>query len=378
VAVRVLLAFGTRPEAIKLAPVVEALRADRRFSPILAATAQHRGLLDQALGLFGLVPDYDLDLMRPGQDLTHVTTAVLEGLKPILEEAQPDLVVVQGDTTTTFAGALAAFYARIPVAHVEAGLRTGDPFSPYPEETNRTLTAHLADFHFAPTGLARENLLAEGIAPAAIHVTGNTGIDALLQIARRVRDDMPVVPQELATLDPARPLVLVTAHRRESFGGGLENICRAIAELATTRPDIDLVFPVHPNPNVRRPVNAMLGTLANVRVVEPVDYEQLVWLLSRSTLVLTDSGGIQEEAPSLNVPALVLRDKTERPEGVDAGALKLVGTDPARIVAEALRLLDDPAEHARMAAVPNPYGDGHAAKRIVSTLAAKLGREVAA
>ena len=377
-AVRVLLAFGTRPEAIKLAPVVEALRTDGRFLPILAATAQHRGLLDQALGLFGLVPDYDLDLMRPGQDLTHVTTAVLEGFKPILEEAKPDLVVVQGDTTTTFAGALAAFYARIPVAHVEAGLRTGDPSSPYPEETNRALTARLADFHFAPTGLARENLLAEGIAPGAIHVTGNTGIDAVLAVARRVRDDVPVLPQELATLDPARPLVLVTAHRRESFGDGLENICRAIAELVATRPEIDLVFPVHPNPNVRRPVNAMLGTLGNVRVVEPVDYEQLVWLLSRATLVLTDSGGIQEEAPSLDVPALVLRDKTERPEGVDAGALRLVGTDPARIVAAALRLLDDPAEHERMALVPNPYGDGHAAGRIVSILADKLARQVAA
>ncbi len=220
---RVLVCLGTRPEAIKLAPVYQALAADPGFSPILVATAQHRDLLDQALGLFGLVPDYDLDLMRPGQDLTHVTTAVLEGLKPVLEETRPELVVVQGDTTTTFAGALASFYARTPVAHVEAGLRTGDPFSPYPEETNRSLTARLADFHFAPTEGARANLLAEGIAPGAVHVTGNTGIDAVLQIAERVRVDMPVVPQELATLDPARRLVLVTAHRRESFGSGMES-----------------------------------------------------------------------------------------------------------------------------------------------------------
>jgi UDP-N-acetylglucosamine 2-epimerase (non-hydrolysing) len=377
VAARVLVCLGTRPEAIKLAPVIQALGADGRFSPTLAVTAQHRGLLDQALGLFGLVPDYDLDLMRPGQDLYHVTSAALVGLGPVLEETRPDLVVVQGDTTTTFTSALAAFYERIPVAHVEAGLRTGDPFAPFPEEKNRALTGRLADLHFAPTDLARRNLLAEGIPASAIHVTGNTGVDALLQIAARVREDAPVVPLQLATLDPARRLVLVTAHRRESFGPAMEGICRAVAELAAARPDLDLVFPVHPNPNVRRPVNAILGTRPNVRVVEPLDYEQLVWLLSRATLVLTDSGGIQEEAPSLDVPALVLRDKTERPEGVEAGALRLVGTDPARIVAEALRLLDDPAEHARMAAVPNPYGDGRAAERIVSVLAERLVREAA-
>jgi UDP-N-acetylglucosamine 2-epimerase (non-hydrolysing) len=377
VAARVLVCLGTRPEAIKLAPVIQALGADGRFSPTLAVTAQHRGLLDQALGLFGLVPDYDLDLMRPGQDLYHVTSAALVGLGPVLEETRPDLVVVQGDTTTTFTSALAAFYERIPVAHVEAGLRTGDPFAPFPEEKNRALTGRLADLHFAPTDLARRNLLAEGIPASAIHVTGNTGVDALLQIAARVREDAPVVPQQLATLDPARRLVLVTAHRRESFGPAMEGICRAVAELAAARPDLDLVFPVHPNPNVRRPVNAILGTRPNVRVVEPLDYEQLVWLLSRATLVLTDSGGIQEEAPSLDVPALVLRDKTERPEGVEAGALRLIGTDPARIVAEALRLLDDPAEHARMAAVPNPYGDGRAAERIVSVLAERLVREAA-
>jgi UDP-N-acetylglucosamine 2-epimerase (non-hydrolysing) len=377
VAARVLVVFGTRPEAIKLAPVVQALAADSRFAPRVAVTAQHRGLLDQVLDLFGIEPDYDLDLMRPGQDLYHVTSAALLGLKPVLADAAPDLVVVQGDTTTTFTAALAAFYERIPVAHVEAGLRTGDPFAPYPEETNRALTARLAGFQFAPTPRARENLLAEGIRADAIHVTGNTGIDALLQVAARVRREPPALPAELAALDPARRLVLVTAHRRESFEGGMDRICDAIAELARRRPETDLVFPVHPNPNVRGPVAHTLAGLANVHVVEPVDYDQLVWLLTRAHLVLTDSGGIQEEVPSLDVPALVLREKTERPEGVETGALRLVGTSPARIVAEALRLLDDAKAHAEMAAAANPYGDGRAAERIVSVLGEHLVAEAA-
>jgi UDP-N-acetylglucosamine 2-epimerase (non-hydrolysing) len=371
---RALVVFGTRPEAIKLAPVVRALAADPRFSPRVAVTAQHRDLLDQVLDLFGLRPDYDLDLMRPGQDLFHVTSSALLGLKPVLEDARPDLVVVQGDTTTTFVGALAAFYNRIPVAHVEAGLRTGDPFSPYPEETNRALTGRLATWHFAPTDGARANLMHEGIDPATITVTGNTGVDALLHVAARVRANPPQLPLEL---DPTRGLVLVTAHRRESFDGGMDRICRAVAELARCRPGVDLVFPVHPNPNVRAAVDQTLTGLRNVHVAEPVDYEQLVSLLTRAHLVLTDSGGIQEEVPSLDVPALVLRDKTERPEGVEAGALKLVGTDPSRIVPEALRLLDDETEHARMAAAPNPYGDGRAAERITNVLARELVREAA-
>jgi UDP-N-acetylglucosamine 2-epimerase (non-hydrolysing) len=369
-----LVVFGTRPEAIKLAPVVRALAADPRFSPRVAVTAQHRDLLDQVLDLFGLRPDYDLDLMRPGQDLFHVTSSALLGLKPVFEDARPDLVVVQGDTTTTFVGALAAFYSRIPVAHVEAGLRTGDPFSPYPEETNRVLTGRLATWHFAPTDRARVNLMREGVDPSTITVTGNTGIDALLHVADRVRATPPRLPLEL---DGDRRLVLVTAHRRESFDGGMDRICRAVAELARRRPELDLVFPVHPNPNVRTAVDATLTGLRNVHVVEPVDYEQLVFLLTRAHLVLTDSGGIQEEVPSLNVPALVLRDKTERPEGVEAGALKLVGTDPARIVRESLRLLDDETEHARMAAAPSPYGDGRAAERITNVLARELVREAA-
>jgi len=374
---RVLVVFGTRPEAVKLAPVVQALVADPSFTPLVAVTAQHRDLLDQILELFRIEPDYDLDLMRPGQDLYHVTSAALLGLKPVLADAAPDLVVVQGDTTTTFVGALAAFYERIPVAHVEAGLRTGDPFAPYPEETNRALTARLANYHFAPTDLAHENLVREGIDPRAITVTGNTGVDALLQVAERVRLTPPALPRPLRDLDPKRRLVLVTAHRRESFNGGMERICRAVAELARRRPELDIVFPVHPNPNVRAAVDATLADTKNVRVVEPVDYEQLVWLLTRAHLVLTDSGGIQEEAPSLNVPALVLRDKTERPEGVETGALKLVGTNPTRIVGEALRLLDDETEHARMAAAPNPYGDGRAAERIRAVLARELLREAA-
>jgi UDP-N-acetylglucosamine 2-epimerase (non-hydrolysing) len=369
-----LVVFGTRPEAIKLAPVVRALAADPRFSPRVAVTAQHRDLLDQVLDLFGLRPDYDLDLMRPGQDLFHVTSSALLGLKPVFEDARPDLVVVQGDTTTTFVGALAAFYSRIPVAHVEAGLRTGDPFSPYPEETNRVLTGRLATWHFAPTDRARVNLMREGVDPSTITVTGNTGIDALLHVADRVRATPPRLPLEL---DGDRRLVLVTAHRRESFDGGMDRICRAVAELARRRPELDLVFPVHPNPNVRTAVDATLTGLRNVHVVEPVDYEQLVSLLTRAHLVLTDSGGIQEEVPSLNVPALVLRDKTERPEGVEAGALKLVGTDPTRIVREALRLLDDETEHARMAAAPNPYGDGRASERITNVLVRELVREAA-
>ena len=373
-AVRALVVFGTRPEAVKLAPVVDALARDPGFAPSVCATAQHRGLLDQVLDLFDVEPEYDLDLMRPGQDLFHVTTTALNGLKRVLADARPDLVLVQGDTTTTFTGALAAFYERIPVAHVEAGLRTGDPFSPFPEELNRALTGRLAAYHFAPTARARDNLVAEGIAPADVHVTGNTGVDALLRVAAQVRETPPELP---VYLDPSRRLVLVTAHRRESFDGGMDRICRAVAELAKRRPEVDVVFPVHPNPNVRAAAMGTLGRQYNVRVVEPVDYAQLVYLLTRAHLVLTDSGGIQEEVPSLNVPGLVLREKTERPEGVEAGALKLVGTDPTRIVGEALRLLDDETEHARMAAAPSPYGDGRAAERIKTILARELVQEAA-
>ena len=374
---RVLVACGTRPEAIKLAPVVRALADDGRFTPLVAVTAQHRELLDQVLGLFRIRPDFDLDLMRPNQDLYHITAETLLGMRGILADAAPDLVVVQGDTTTTFATALAAFYEQIPVAHVEAGLRTGDPFSPFPEEQNRVLTSRLAAHHFAPTERAREHLLREGVPAAAVHVTGNTVVDALLEIAAAVRTAAPPLPTELAKLDPSRRLVLVTAHRRESFGRGLRNVCLAVADLARRHPDIDLVFPVHPNPNVRVPAARVLGDHPNVRLLDPIDYAQLVWLLTRAHVVLTDSGGIQEEVASLSVPALVLRETTERPEGVEAGALRLVGTSRTRIVEETERLLADAELHARMAAAPNPFGDGRASERIREILARELAREAA-
>jgi UDP-N-acetylglucosamine 2-epimerase (non-hydrolysing) len=377
VSARVLVVCGTRPEAIKLAPVVRALAADPCFAPRVAVTAQHRELLDQVLGLFRISPDYDLDLMRPDQDLYHVTTETLLGMRVVLADAAPDLVVVQGDTTTTFATALACFYEGIPVAHVEAGLRTGDPFSPFPEEQNRVLTSRLAAHHFAPTERARDNLLREGVAAGAVHVTGNTVVDALLEIAAAVREDPPPLPEEIAALDPSRRLVLVTAHRRESFGRGMRDVCLAVSELARRHPDLDLVFPVHPNPNVRVPAARVLGDRSNVRLVDPVGYAQLVWLLTRAHLVLTDSGGIQEEVASLSVPALVLRETTERPEGVEAGGLRLVGTSRTRIVEETERLLADPDLHARMAAAPNPFGDGRASERVREILARELAQEAA-
>jgi UDP-N-acetylglucosamine 2-epimerase (non-hydrolysing) len=377
VAARVLVVCGTRPEAIKLAPVIRALAADARFTPSVAVTGQHRDLLDQVLGLFRIRPDFDLDLMRPDQDLYHVTAEALVGMRDVLAEAVPDLVVVQGDTTTTFAAALASFYERIPVAHVEAGLRTGDPFSPFPEEQNRVLTSRLAAHHFAPTPRARENLVREGVPAASIHVTGNTVVDALLEIAAEVGKVPPPLPGKLAALDPGRRLVLVTAHRRESFGRGMRGICLAVSDLARRHPEVEFVFPVHPNPNVRLPAARILGDRPNVRLVDSLDYAQLVWLMTRAHVVLTDSGGIQEEVASLSVPALVLRDATERPEGVEAGGLRLVGTSRTRIVQETERLLADPELHRNMAAAPNPFGDGRASERIRDVLALALVREAA-
>jgi UDP-N-acetylglucosamine 2-epimerase (non-hydrolysing) len=377
VAARVLVVCGTRPEAIKLAPVIRALAADARFTPSVAVTGQHRDLLDQVLALFRIRPDFDLDLMRPDQDLYHVTAEALVGMRDVLAEAVPDLVVVQGDTTTTFAAALASFYERIPVAHVEAGLRTGDPFSPFPEEQNRVLTSRLAAHHFAPTPRARENLVREGVPAASIHVTGNTVVDALLEIAAQVGKVPPPLPEKLAALDPDRRLVLVTAHRRESFGRGMRGVCLAVSDLARRHPEVEFVFPVHPNPNVLLPAARILGDRPNVRLVDPLDYAQLVWLMTRAHVVLTDSGGIQEEVASLSVPALVLRDTTERPEGVEAGGLRLVGTSRTRIVQEAEQLLADPELHRSMAAAPNPFGDGRASERIRDVLALALVREAA-
>ena len=360
---RVMVLFGTRPEAIKLAPVIRELaRHAERLETRVVVTAQHRQMLDQVLALFHLHPDHDLDVMRPGQDLFDVTARVLTGLKGILEQDQPDLLLVQGDTTSVFVGALAAFYSRAAVGHVEAGLRTHDKFSPFPEEMNRKLATALADLHFAPTETARRHLAAEGVPAGSIFVTGNTVIDALLAT---VRPDYRFDHPALSCLDPARRLVLVTAHRRESFGQPFRNVCLGLARLAAAFEDLQIVYPVHMNPNILGPARELLGDVPRVLLVEPLEYEPFVQLMNRSTLVLTDSGGIQEEAPSLGKPVLVMRDNTERPEAVEAGTVRLVGTDPDRIVSEASRLLTDPAAYQAMARAVNPYGDGHASERIV-------------
>jgi UDP-N-acetylglucosamine 2-epimerase (non-hydrolysing) len=373
-ALRILVVVGTRPEAIKMAPVIAALRGrEGRFSCVVCVTAQHREMLDQVLDLFSIVPDHDLNLMRPGQGLHDVTTAVLREIPAVLGIERPDLVLVHGDTTTTMAATLAAYYARIPVGHVEAGLRTGNKYAPFPEEINRKVTSAIADLHFAPTATSRRNLLEEGVAPEAIVVTGNTVIDALLSVADRLRRDSVVAERmeaEFPLLDPSRKLVLVTGHRRENFGSGFENICRALAEIASLRPNAEILYPVHLNPNVQGPVLRILGggRHGNVHLIRPVDYLPFVYLMSRCHLIVTDSGGIQEEAPSLGKPVLVMREATERPEAVAAGTARLVGTDRERIVAETLRLLDDPEAYRSMSTANNPYGDGKAAGRIADFL----------
>ncbi len=382
--INVLCIFGTRPEAIKMAPVVwELQRNPDRFEVRTCVTAQHREMLDQVLELFGLVPDVDLDLMQDDQTPSQVASRVLARMEPVLREEQPDWVLVQGDTTTVMAAAIVAHHLRLCVGHVEAGLRTGDRWNPFPEEMNRVLTDHLSDLCFAPTERARHNLLREGIPDTRIHVTGNTAVDALLWAA-----DQPPTPEvtellhqlgvkelkeqpssaPLLPCSPA-PLLLVTAHRRESFGPPLEHICQALREIARRgNGRVHLVYPVHPNPHVCEPVHRLLGHVEHVTLLPPVDYLTLVHLMKRSYLILTDSGGIQEEAPSLGVPVLVLREVTERPEAVEAGVARLVGTDAERIVTETFRLLDDPEAHAAMAQAVNPYGDGHAAERIVRAL----------
>jgi UDP-N-acetylglucosamine 2-epimerase (non-hydrolysing) len=365
--ITVLSVIGTRPEAIKMAPIVAELRCfpDRAHS-IVCATAQHRELLDPVLSIFDITPDYDLNLMRPGQTLTQVTTTVLSGMEQVLTEVQPEWVLAQGDTTTVMATGLACYYQRIPFGHVEAGLRTGDKFRPYPEEINRVLADALADLHFAPTARARDNLLSEGISETSIYITGNTVIDALLQIAER---DLPYVDSELAGIPLwADRIVLVTAHRRESFGAGLQSICEALASLAVRYPDVQFVYPVHPNPNVTIPVRQRLQDISNISLIAPLEYAPLVHLMKRAYLILTDSGGIQEEAPSLGKPVLILREVSERPEGIAAGVARLVGTNRERIVREVTTLLSDEAEYAQMARVVNPYGDGHASRRIVEAL----------
>ncbi len=364
----VMLVFGTRPEAIKMAPVVLALRECGDMRVTVTITAQHRQMLDQVLALFDISPDHDLDIMQAGQSLPELFSRILTATSALLEREAPDLVLVHGDTSTTLAAALAAFYARIPVGHVEAGLRTGNLSAPWPEEANRRLTAPLASAHFAPTARARDNLLAEGVDPTTIHVTGNTVIDALLGVVTRI-EGSDALRRQLGAgfpfLDPARKLVLVTGHRRESFGDGFERICQALRALAA-RDDVQIVYPVHLNPNVQGTVRRILGDAVNVHLIEPQDYLPFVYLMTRAHLILTDSGGIQEEAPSLGKPVLVMREATERPEAVDAGTVRLVGTDPALIVAEVDRLIDDPDAYAAMTLAHNPYGDGLAAQRIAS------------
>jgi len=364
---RILFIFGTRPEAIKLCPVIRHLRErPAEFQVRVCVTAQHRELLDQVLDVFQVRPDHDLDLMLPGQSLFQSTSRIIAGLEPVLAAESPDLVLVQGDTTTTFCGALAGFYQRIPVGHVEAGLRTGDIDHPFPEEINRLLATRLCSLHFAATRWAADNLLREGVDASRIHITGNSGIDAVLHVARALEEGR-LAGSDWPQLDLSRKLIVVTAHRRESFGERFESICRALARLAG-RDDVQIVYPVHPNPNVEEPVNRLLRSEPNVLLLKPLPYVPFVDLLRRAYLLITDSGGIQEEGPSLGKPILVMRDKTERPEAVEAGTVRLVGADEDRIVSEAARLLDDPDAYRRMSLVHNPYGDGRASARIADAM----------
>jgi UDP-N-acetylglucosamine 2-epimerase (non-hydrolysing) len=367
---KIMIALGTRPEAIKMAPLILALGKEEWADVRVVATSQHREMLDQVLQLFAIVPDYDLDLMRPGQDLTDITAGVLRGMRTVLKEWRPDLLLVHGDTTTTFTAALAAFYERIPVGHVEAGLRTGNIYSPWPEEMNRRLAGAIASVHFAPTGRSRENLLDEGVGADRIHVTGNTVIDALLAVVARIKGDAVFrhrQESDFSYLDGTRKLILVTGHRRENFGAGFERICAALGRIGA-RHDVEIVYPVHLNPNVQEPVRRLLGDNPHIHLIEPLEYLPFVYLMERSYLIITDSGGVQEEAPSLGRPVLVMRDTTERPEAVDAGTVKLVGTSEDVMVQETYRLLDDRQAYLQMARALNPYGDGEACRRIVGII----------
>lgn len=378
-----MLVFGTRPEAIKMAPLVKEFQARAsEFETIVCVTGQHREMLKQVLELFGIKPDYDLEIMKEGQDLYDVTTRVLLGMREVLKKTKPDVVLVHGDTTTSTAAALAAFYQQIPVGHVEAGLRTHNIYSPWPEEMNRQLTGRMASYHFAPTELSRKNLLAEGIATDRIFITGNTVIDALQQVVTQVKGDSELYKEvalkllqfgyDVNRLEAGRRLVLITGHRRENFGEGFLNICRAIQTLSKRFPEVDFVYPMHLNPNVRKPIHEVfddnLGGLDNLFFIEPLEYLQFVTLMDRSSIVLTDSGGIQEEAPGLGKPVLVMRDTTERPEAVKAGTVKLVGTDYNQIVGNVEKLLTDEAAYAEMSRANNPYGDGKACLYIADAL----------
>lgn len=380
---KIMLVFGTRPEAIKMAPLVKEFRKyPEKFETVVCVTGQHREMLDQVLRLFNIKPDYDLNIMKQGQDLYDVTARILTGMRNILQEVQPDLVLVHGDTTTSTASALAAFYRQIPVGHVEAGLRTHNIYSPWPEEINRQITGRIATWHFSPTALSRNNLLQEGVDEKQIRITGNTVIDALYHVVATIREDPSLQKRLINELKEAgyktigtikqsrRKSVLITGHRRENFGKGFIRICRAIKTLSERYPDVDFVYPMHLNPNVREPIHEVFGKVhqPNLFFIEPLEYLPFVYLMERSALVLTDSGGIQEEAPGLGKPVLVMRDTTERPEALEAGTVKLVGTDCDRIVDEVSRLLDDNAYYNRMSQAINPYGDGTASQRIVQTI----------
>jgi len=369
---RILAVFGTRPEAVKMWPVVDALRADGSFQVRLLATAQHRDMLDDVLRVLDMPPDHDLNVMTENQKLADVTAQCVTGIDRVLREEPPALALAEGDTTTVLAAALAAYYNRIPFGHVEAGLRTEDKYAPFPEEMNRRLAGALTDLHFAPTQRARENLLREGIAPETIHVCGNPVVDAVQRIASRdTPAPLPAAIEALLTR-AARP-VLVTAHRRESFGVPLESVCQALREIAAADLGVGVIFPVHPNPNVRGPVTTLLGGHERILLCEPLNYLQFIHVMKRVHLILSDSGGVQEEAPSLRKPVLVLREKTERPEGIAAGVARLVGTDRERIVREALRLLGSAEEYGRMVAATNPYGDGQTGPRIAAIIRGYLG-----
>ncbi|HAS8565177.1 TPA: UDP-N-acetylglucosamine 2-epimerase (non-hydrolyzing) [Vibrio vulnificus] len=368
---KVLTVFGTRPEAIKMAPLVHALAADERFEAKCCVTAQHREMLDQVLDLFEIKPDYDLNLMQAGQTLNDVTVRIIQELKPVLQEFKPDVVLVHGDTATTFAASLAAYYEQIAVGHVEAGLRTGNIYSPWPEEANRRLTGVLTKYHFAPTQTSKQNLVRENFNQDDIHVTGNTVIDALLMIKDKIENDADLkatLAAQFPYLDANKKLILVTGHRRESFGGGFERICEALAQTAKQHPDVQILYPMHLNPNVREPVNRILGSVENVLLIEPQQYLPFIYLMSRSHIILTDSGGIQEEAPSLGKPVLVMRDTTERPEAVAAGTVKLVGTDVTKIVTSLDELLTNTEAYQAMSFAHNPYGDGKACEQILDAL----------
>ena len=386
----ILIVFGTRPEAIKMAPLVKTLQSQpKQFRTLVAVTGQHREMLDQVLHIFDIVPDYDLNIMSPGQDLYDITSRVLNGMREVLQKVQPDIVLVHGDTTTSTAAALAAFYQQIPVGHVEAGLRTNNIYSPWPEEMNRQLTGRIATYHFAPTPLAKSNLLHENVAENRILVTGNTVIDALYMVVERIKNDETLQTQlrtslqqsgyDTARLDGSRQFVLITGHRRENFGDGFIHICTAIRDLAVRYPDVDFVYPMHLNPNVRKPIGQIFGdidpihhtpyTIHNLFLIEPLEYLSFVYLMEKSSLVLTDSGGIQEEAPGLGKPVLVMRDTTERPEALESGTVHLVGTNYDKIVSELSTLLNDAEAYEKMSKAVNPYGDGMACSRIADFLA---------